>query len=106
MLKSSSAKDQRMSYGDYVRGNLVKWMGIVLIILTFLPIFSYQGGTPEPIWDYFIDLNWEAGLEIGQFFPTQAEVDTSAALFQLLFGTVLIIMGKLMENSFKTAMGL
>ena len=95
-----------MSYGDYVRGNLVKWIGIVLIILTFLPVFRYQGSTPEPIWAYLIDLNWETGLEISQFFPTQTEVDTSAAIFQLLFGTILIIMGKLMESSFKNAIGL
>ena len=50
----------------FVSSNLVKWLGIFLIVLVFMPLFNYSG-TSEPIWAYLVNINWESGLNLSRF---------------------------------------
>jgi hypothetical protein len=88
-----------MSYGSYVKGNTIKWIGIIIILMIFLPIFNYKGAI-EPIWAYLTHANWEAGLNIGKFYRSELEFGISIAVIQLLLGVFLILIGNSMAREF------
>jgi len=85
--------------------NLIKWLGIFLIVLVFMPIFNY-GGSSEPIWAFLVDINWEVGLHLNKYSTNQMEIGVSVAIFQLVIGSLLIIVGGLWSRSIKMEMGL
>ena len=85
--------------------NLIKWLGIFLIVLVFMPIFNY-GGSSEPIWALLVDLNWENGLNLNQYSTNRMEIGVSLAIFQMVIGSLLIIIGGLWGRSIKIEMGI
>ena len=88
-----------------VSSNLVKWLGIFLIVLAFMPIFNY-GGPSEPIWAFLVHINWESGLQLSRYSTNRMEIGVSVAIFQLIIGSLLIVAGDLWSRSIKLEMGL
>ena len=89
----------------FVSSNLVKWLGIFLIVLVFMPLFNYSG-TSEPIWAYLVNINWESGLNLSRFSTNRMEIGVSVAIFQSIIGSLLIIAGELWSRSIKMELGL
>jgi hypothetical protein len=88
-----------MSYSSYTKGNTIKWIGIIIILMIFLPIFNYKGAI-EPIWAYLTHTNWETGLRIGQHYSSDLQFGISIAILQLLIGIFLILIGNSMAREF------
>jgi hypothetical protein len=89
----------------YVSSNIIKWVGIVLIILLFMPIFNY-GGSSEPIWAFFVDINWESGLNLNRYSGNQMEIGIYLAIFQFIIGFLLAILGSLGARAAKIEIGI
>ena len=85
--------------------NLVKWFGIILIVLVFMPLFN-NGGPSEPIWAFLVDINWESGLNLNQFSTNRMEIGIYVAIIQSMIGSILIIAGELWSRSIKMDMGI
>ncbi len=94
-----------MSYRGYVIGNFVKWIGILVIILTFMPLFSYNGRN-EPAWAYLVDANWDRGLRLSNYTGDASGLKMSFAFYELIFGAILIVVGRLMTAPFRMNLGL
>ena len=103
MRKSSGTHN--VSYNAYVRGNIIKWIEILLIIFVFIPIFSC-GGLFKPIWAFFVYLNWESGLNLSRYSNNQMEIGIYVAIFQHIIGMLFAVVGSLFARAAKMEMGL
>jgi hypothetical protein len=90
-----------MSYSSYSRGLLLKWIGIFIILLIFIPIFSYNTSM-EPIWAYLVYINWEKGLKLNQYAKNQFNLAIYLAIMQFIFGSMLALLGNIMASEFKS----
>jgi len=89
----------------YISYNIAKWAGIGMIILIFIPIFNY-GGSPEPLWLFFVDMNWDSGLNLSRYSSNQMELGIYMAIFQFIMGFILATFGSLGARAVRTEMGI
>lgn len=104
MLKSKETLKNIMSYGGYLKGNIIKWVGIIIILFIFIPIFGSDGSL-EPVWLYLIKINWEEGLRISQYSSNQFDFGFTVAFLQLITGLFFVLIGNSMINEFKARLG-
>jgi hypothetical protein len=90
-----------MSYSSYSRGLFLKWIGIIILLLIFIPIFNYNSSL-EPIWAYLVYSNWEKGLNLNQYSQNQFNLAIYIAIMQLIFGFVLVLFGSILASEFKS----
>ncbi len=87
-----------------MKGNIIKWIGIIIILFIFIPIFSSDGSF-EPIWLYLLKINWEKGLRISQYSSNVIEFGFTVAFLQLVIGLFFVLIGNSMINEFKARLG-
>ena len=89
----------------YLSCNIIKWFGMGLLILIFMPIFNY-GGLLKPVWAFFVDMNWESGLNLSRYYTNRMEIGIYIAIFQFVVGFLLAMLGSLWARAIKMEMGL
>jgi len=94
-----------MSYGDIVKYNLIKWLGILLLVFIFIPIVNYNESL-KPVWAFLVDINWDEGLNLHRYSSSRMEVGISIAIFEFLIGFLLTVIGLLCESGAKSDLGL
>ena len=94
-----------MSYGDIVKYSVIKWIGIFLLVMIFIPIVNYNEAL-KPFWAFLVDINWDKGLFLHQYSDNPMEVGIYIAMFEFIIGLLLMLIGLFCENSIKMELGL
>ena len=94
-----------MSYGDIVKYSVIKWIGIFLLVMIFIPIVNYNEAL-KPVWAFLVDINWEEGLHLHQYSDNRTEIGIYIAMFEFIIGILLMLIGLFCENSIKMELGL
>ena len=94
-----------MSYSDIVKYSVIKWLGIFLLVMIFIPIVNYNESL-KPVWAFLVDINWEEGLFLQRYSDNRMELGIYIAMFEFIIGILLMMIGLFCENSIKMELGL